>query len=286
MKKKWIFSALVVLCTLIFTTATVLASAPASIGAEVKKTPSNPVQLTRQAGGSPSDHAADNKKDHDKKVKMENFKGVVASVAADSIIVTLDDGTLMTFGVSADTSIKIPTLGRTATIANLLAGQKVTVRAFQPVVDNGNGNAPAAADPALEETVPGWVAKTIQVYPGKPVRIHRVGIVTDYQPGISITIDDGTGTLYTFVVTAETKILPEERLPELTTGSLVTIICPRDVTGGLPTAKGIVVHPAGTELGDVENVEETEEVETPDSEETELPEVESTPLPTEPAVVP
>ena len=73
-----------------------------------------------------------------------------------------------------------------------------------------------------------------------------MGIVTEYIAGTSITIQSRDDQLYTFLVTPDTKILPEERMDKLATGRLVTIICPRDVTGGPHTAIGIVGHPDQT----------------------------------------
>ena len=79
---------------------------------------------------------------------------------------------------------------------------------------------------------------------GNPV--HRVGIVTAYTAGSSITIEAVDGKPYTFVVSPDTKILPESRVDLLVVGARVTIIAPRDVTGGPAAATGIVVHPAAS----------------------------------------
>ena len=82
------------------------------------------------------------------------------------------------------------------------------------------------------------------VIPGKPTKIHRVGVVIAYTPGVSITIQDKNGNEFTFTLTGETKLLPAERAEELAVGSRVTIIAPRDPASGGVTVKGIVIHPA------------------------------------------
>ncbi len=88
-----------------------------------------------------------------------------------------------------------------------------------------------------------WTALYIHVVPGKPEIIHRVGIVTEYEAGVQITILAVDGNSYTFALTADTKILPWHREDLLKVGARVTIISRRDVTGGELTAQGIVIHP-------------------------------------------
>jgi hypothetical protein len=107
----------------------------------------------------------------------------------------------------------------------------------------------------------------IHVVPGKPEPVHRVGTVTAYTPGASITVLDKKGGSSTFVLTPDTKILPEDRASELGVGSLVTIISRRDPTGGPLTAQGIVVHPPkGTEEPEGTEEHETEQPETDEPE--------------------
>ena len=79
----------------------------------------------------------------------------------------------------------------------------------------------------------------------KPWASVHVGWVTDYQPGVSITIQNKDGALHTFDLT-DPKILPPSRAGELAVGSRVTIIAMRDSTTHGWIAFGIVVHPAGT----------------------------------------
>src|ERR1051325_87471 len=88
------------------------------------------------------------------------------------------------------------------------------------------------------------VALRVMAIPGKPSKIHRVGIVTEYTAGKSITIKDKKGDTYSFTLNSDTKLLPAERVDSLAVGSLVTIIAPRDPASGGVTVKGIVIHPA------------------------------------------
>ncbi len=74
----------------------------------------------------------------------------------------------------------------------------------------------------------------------------KVGWVLNYQPGVSITIQDKFGNLSSFALTSETRILPRPRANELMVGSLVTILARRDPRTHGWIAFGIVVHPAGT----------------------------------------
>ncbi len=154
----------------------------------------------------------------------ENYHGTIASVNASSLTLTLKDGSTLTFAMNADTKVRIPDLGHNATIADLKVGDVVTVRASQ---DNTGA----------------LVALEIMVEPGKPDFMHHVGTVTDYQPGVSITIQDKDGNPFTFLVTDQTKILPPDRASQLAVGVIVTIVAPRSTESGTPTAMVIVVHP-------------------------------------------
>lgn len=156
--------------------------------------------------------------------KHENFKGTVSSVDAGSITLILRDGSSVTIGVNADTRLKFPG-PKDSVPANLQPGMNVMVQAVR---DQG-GN---------------LIARAIMVIPGKPSKIHRVGIVTEYTAGSSITIQDKDGNTYTFAIASETKLLPAERAGMLAVGSRVTIIAPRNPATGGVIVKGIVVHPA------------------------------------------
>ncbi len=155
------------------------------------------------------------------------FRGVVANVGGGSLTLTLAGGGSQTFAVTAATRIHIPTLGGGATLADVNVGASALVQ----VLKN---------DASM-------TALYISVVPGKPQPVHRVGIVTAYTPGASITVQDKKGQSSTFLITPATKILPAERANQLGVGSFVTIISRRDPTGGPLTAQGIVVHPRRAE---------------------------------------
>ena len=157
--------------------------------------------------------------------KHENFKGTVSAVNTTSITLTLPDGSSVTVGLSEDTRLKFPG-PQESRPTEIQVGMNAMVQAIR---DQG-GN---------------LVARAVMVIPGKPSKIHRVGIVTEYTAGNRITIQDKDGSLYTFAITSGTKLLPAERAGMLAVGIRVTIIAPRDPASGGMIVKGIVVHPAG-----------------------------------------
>jgi len=173
--------------------------------------------------------------------KKVHFRGVVTEVLESSF--TLDiGGTLITFMVDEMTQIKIPTLNGTAELADLNVGVKASVQAVEMTLEEPPEQSEGEGEVQQGE-VGAYLALKVLVIPGKPVRIHHVGVVTNYQPGVSITIQAKDMQLYTFLLTETTKILPTEREEELVVGVFVTIISRRDPTGGPLTAQGIVIHP-------------------------------------------
>ncbi len=200
------------------------------------------------------------------KGKRVTYKGKVAAVSAGSLSLTLADGSTLAFTLTADTTVKIPTVSQ-ATTADINVGVQAMVQAQS---DSGGA----------------LTALRISVVPGKPQKISRVGTVTAYSPGASITIEDKNGDSFTFELTVDTKILPAERASELAVGRRVTIISRRDVTGGPLTAQGVVVHPEGTGgTGTPEGTptETATPTETPTPTDTPTPEPTATETPTETA---
>ncbi len=97
-------------------------------------------------------------------------------------------------------------------------GVQVIVTAVKPVTEPVDPNATATETPTVDPSatptaVAGeFTAVTVHVVPGKPEKIHRVGVVTVYEAGKTITIEGKDGELYTFELSDTTKILPEERV--------------------------------------------------------------------------
>jgi hypothetical protein len=208
---------------LLFASTQVLASPvdiPNAQNASTTKTPG--AKATEKAEDKATKQA--NKEDKPKG-KHEHFKGTVDAYEANSsITLILRDGSPMTIGLTADTRIKFPGPKNSAP-TSIEVGMTASVQAIRDENDQ-------------------LVALRVMIIPGKPSKIHRVGIVTEYTPGASIKIQDKDGNTYTFTITGEIKLLPAERAGELEVGSRVTIIAPRDPATGGVTVKGIVIHPA------------------------------------------
>ncbi|HEU0293497.1 MAG TPA: DUF5666 domain-containing protein [Anaerolineales bacterium] len=163
-------------------------------------------------------------KENQPKGKHEHYQGIVTAADATSLTLTLRDGSSVTIGLTPDTRIKFAG-PKWAAPTSIVAGMTANVQALRD--ENNN-----------------LVARMVLIKPDKPSKIHRVGIVTEYAPGASITIQAKDGNTYTFTITGEIKLLPPERADQLAVGSRVTIIAPRDPATGGWIVKGIVVHPA------------------------------------------
>ncbi len=155
--------------------------------------------------------------------KPHLYRGTIDIVSASSLDLTLMDGSHMTIGLSPDTAIQKP--GSQASGESLSLGMQASVLAF-----NDQSNAP--------------VAQMIAIIPVEPVRAHRVGKVTAYTAGVSITIQATDGAIYTFSLDGNTRILPEYPSQTLGVGSLVTVVAPRVPSSRGWMAIGIVPHPA------------------------------------------
>jgi hypothetical protein len=223
---------LLVAFALLFASTQVLASPgnlPNAQNASTTKTPG--AKATEKAGDNATkqaekaqDKATKQANKQDKpKGKHEHFKGTVAAVDSASLTLTLRDGSSVTIGLTADTRIKFPG-PKNAAPTSIQPGMTANVQAIRDENDQ-------------------LVARMVLVIPGKPSKIHRVGIVTEYSPGASITIQDKDGNTFTFTIAGEIKLLPAERAGELAVGSRVTIIAPRDPATGGVRVIGIVIHP-------------------------------------------
>lgn len=221
------------------------AEEPGDSEVDESETPDEP-----DAPAAPADKPGKSGEQHGNGQGKSNFNGSVTSVTDTGYVITLKDGTEITVTLDETTNLKVPTLKDT-TEYKLVAGQRVVMR----TVKNEDGTYSVVA---------------AHVIPGKPEKIHRVGEVTDYVPGVSITIMGKDGKETTFALTDMTKILNGDETVELAIGSFVTIISPRDPSGGELTANGIVVHT------------EDSTVEAPEEPQPEAPEVPEVPAPVTP----
>lgn len=243
MKRKFLFSSILVLVAMLFTASQVLAAPPSGKGGG-KDNPGKSSQTQGQTQGNGNNgQGQKNNNDHSKnqkKGKPDHFKGVVTAKTDTTVTLTLTDGSTQVVGVDASTQIKIPTM-KGATLADLNLNVQVVVQARGMDANNNP------------------LARMILVVPGKPMTVHRVGKVTAYTAANgttngSITVQDIKGGTSTFVVTAETKILPSDQAANTSlVGLTVTIISRRDPTGGPLTAQGIVIHVPETDSGDNNN---------------------------------
>ncbi len=257
MKRWFAVLAIVVIAGLVFSVAQVSASSGYSSGEDqpvvLKKTPqpkTNPglekkaekqaEKELRQAEKELRKAEKEAERAEKKAGKKVHFRGVVSEVGDASFVLDVG-GTMITFMVDEKTQIKIPTLGNDAELSMLNVGVKASVQAVELLAPETPPEGESAVQQEQEPN--GYLALKVQVIPGKPERIHRVGVVVNYQPGMSITIQAKDMQLYTFLLTETTKILPKDRVDELAVGVWVTIISRRDPTGDPLTAQGIVVHP-------------------------------------------
>jgi hypothetical protein len=155
-----------------------------------------------------------------------NYKGTVSDISATSLTLTLDNGTFVTIQITSTT--KIPSNGFATPDPTTLFGKRVTVKTKTDSLD------------AL-------VATSISFIPGLPTTLQRVGTVSDYVAGKSITIEVN-GSHFKYFISSSTKILPSDSEDQLATGISVTIISPRVISGLGLTASGIILHlPEATE---------------------------------------
>jgi hypothetical protein len=262
MKNKTVFLILIALAALVFSTANVMASplypAPSAKPTQEKtphgKPPGHPGGSGGPEVGSP-DSGIDNhdlkateradrhatqqaEKDLRRQGQKLHFKGTVAGVTETGLKLVLADGTSIDFILTPESVIKIPAVSPNATWQQLLPGVKANVQAVQ----SATGQEPAGQDPAVQNPAPTLTVVKVLVIPGKPIKTHRVGLVTAYTAGASITIEEKDHKLYTYLLDGKTVILPIELAGQLAVGARVTVIVMPDPAGGAGTALGIVVH--------------------------------------------
>jgi hypothetical protein len=231
MKKTISFTMIVFLfLAVFFTQAFAYGTSPTTL--KPKKSPQPNETLTAD---SAADDQADQQEDKGQKPDKPNshagkkfhFQGEVISYSGGELVLVEKDGENVSVTLDADTVIKVA--GAKAAAATNAAAAAIQVN------DRVVVQAAASGDD-------GYLALRVNVIPQKPVHTHRVGEVTAYAPGVSITVEDKQGTT-TFDLAPDAKILPADRADQLGVGSRVTIICPRDPSGSSLLAIGIVVHP-------------------------------------------
>jgi hypothetical protein len=210
MNKMQVLVRMGLLMSLLFATANVFAEAQPATAELVKPTKVKAAEAAREKPVNPAG-------------KRSTFRGVVAAAGGDSLTLSLTNGDSITFVVTDTTKVKVPALGRRATLADVKTGAQAMVS-------------------ALQTRERAWIALYIHVFPGKLEKILRVGAVTEYVAGASITILATDGSTYAFAITSDTKITPRRWANQLGVGTLVTIGASRAVTGAQWTARGIVIH--------------------------------------------
>jgi hypothetical protein len=165
--------------------------------------------------------------------KPKNFKGEIVSVDTTSLVIAQSEGVLLAFNFTDETIIKIP--GPNTEPSDLASGLQVGMDVSVKGI--------LAIDGSITAT-------RITAIPGQPEMISHVGKVNLFIKGVSITIENKKGEYFTYALDEETKYLPVERLPELKSGVVVTVIFSRDVSGKPAIASGVVIHPEGTLLPD------------------------------------
>lgn len=225
MKRKLLLTVLMIAGALVLLSSQAIA-APQSI--EAKKTPAAEDKTPGSVALEKAEAKA-LKMMEKEKVKKENYLGRISAVEAGSITLLLKDDSLVTFVVTEETRLSMPTF-KEAMLEDFEVGRKVKIKAVK----------------AEDDTL---TALSISLIPGKPVKKYRVGIVTELTEE-SITIQAKEDKLFTYLLTEDTKILPTEREELLQVGAKVTIISPRDLTKLDQTALKIVVHPEGEETED------------------------------------
>lgn len=255
---------LVALITALVVTEAIASPIQSSVDGKSKKTPGAQATANalkhqdQQAKGKKTPVTTDTLEIVKKNVM---FKGTIAAIDETQMELTLKDESVVTILFGVDSSIKKPK-GKSQKPT-----QEVIIETLEPPT--------GTVEPGTETPEPfvyglgvgmqvnvkanlmsdgTYVAVRIQVIPGKPVKAYHVGVVYAYTPGVSITIGTKKCEFSTYLLTGTTKYLPAERMDQLKVGSLVTVISPRNVTGGPLTAAGIVIHPDKTLNG-----EETEE---------------------------
>ncbi|MBI3240825.1 MAG: hypothetical protein HYZ49_00825 [Chloroflexi bacterium] len=164
------------------------------------------------------------------------FKGTVAAISSESLTLSLANGETIVFIVNSATKIKVPALDSKATLADVKIGAQVKVQAVQTGKEEKEGEEEG------EEKDGAWLALSIHVVPGKPEKMHRTGMVTEYVAGVRISILAKDGKAYTFAITPNTKIITSRRANQLGVGARVTINASRETASVDWTVRSVEIH--------------------------------------------
>lgn len=271
MKKSILYVSLLLTIVLAMTATTVLAAPDVSL--KPKKTP--PAQGTEvtspevtPAPHGKSEQHRNNQNNQSEKNDKVNFRGLVVTSDATSLTLELKDGSTQVIKMDANTVIKYPTHFTPSATEVPTATETATVTETATATATPAG--PLAGLQVMVKTVKqtdgGFLALKVMVIPGKPEKVQRVGEVTAYTEGSSITIKAKDGKEYTFEISTSTKILPVGSTIKV--GDTVTVIMPRVLTGQPLVAAGIVLHTADTNSEPSETPETTETPEPTEAPET------------------
>lgn len=283
MKKSFLYMGIILALTVLMTATQVLA-APAD-PLKPKKTPPGKkdpqAEVTREPRGQQN---KENKEEKNGKKSNVNLRGVVLTSSATSLTIELKDGSTVVIAIDANTAIKYPAHFKPLVTETPVASETPTDTSTPepsesptvtetPVAGALDGLQVMVKAVKLEDG--SYLALKIIVIPGKPVKLHHVGVVSAYTPGVSIEITSKDGVITTFLLTAETKYLPAGALDVLKVGDTVTIICSRTL-GQVYTAAGVVLHGMPNTWTE-EPTETIEPSETPEPSETAVPSETATP---------
>jgi len=162
MKKLLLISSAIMLLVLLFsfTQSFIPASAQSNGDSPGAKATEKALEKTAEAAGEGA---------KEKQGPKQNFKGTIDSIGAENLVVKLADETTVTILIGDKTKVKIPGMGKSAALSDLKVGMGVAVQATTDKDDN-------------------LVARQIHLVPGKPTKLHRVGTVSNYQAGASLTV--------------------------------------------------------------------------------------------------
>jgi hypothetical protein len=155
--------------------------------------------------------------------KYHSFVGIIESKADSSFVVTTKKGDV-NITVNSETKYKVPGV-ENATLDYFNAGDKVAILAVEVTTGSVVEN----------------LALHVNLIPGKPIYIQRVGIIESYEAGANITLQDKKGEISTFIVTGDTKIIFKKGATEVKVGERATVIARRDPATDQFTATAIVV---------------------------------------------